>query len=152
MPRRGLKKPILLIGLLLLLALFGVVVLCFTVGSCDGDSRAANDARKLPPQRLEKLFADMERLRALPDPSGSEHWGLESAAEFPPEFRDLDCLAIRSKGDAPLIRLRGCFDHHLDLRFHGIGEPDLGDHHAPGIFLNYGEVEDHDELLWSPPR
>ena len=119
---------------------------------CNAGSWKARKARSLPEERLEALYDAMKDLRStIPaDKSFSRSKYDLTGDQIPAEFQDLGCRVVRAGTDYPLIRLEGCFDHHLDLHFYGIGEPsDRGDH-SPRITMASGDSDRKEELLWRP--
>ena len=78
-------------------------------------------ARALSEQRLIELHAAMKmNMTSVPEDQRFIPRQF-SGDSIPKEFAFLKPALIRF-GDDPLIRLEGCMDHHLDMRFYGIGE------------------------------
>jgi hypothetical protein len=129
----------------------GFLWLITSFPDCSAGSKQARMARALSAARLQELHQAMIDLRAsLPEDERdyrTEFWG----DEIPAPFKGLDCALVRCDGDTTLIRLEGCMDHHLDMRFYGVGEPvEPGD--VPRITLVSGEFDRKEELLWHQPE
>ena len=137
------------VGLLLVVVVVGGFLwLLGSFPDCSAGSKQARMARDLPTDRLEELHQAMIDLRAsIPEDERDyreEFWG----DDIPAQFHGLDCALVRFGGDMPLIRLEGCMDHHLDMRFYGVGESTQFGDHSPRITLVSGEFDIREEVLW----
>ncbi|MCU7843569.1 MAG: hypothetical protein KZQ93_06980 [Candidatus Thiodiazotropha sp. (ex Monitilora ramsayi)] len=94
--------PVILVLLLMFL---------WDVPSCDEDSEAVAYARSLSPQRLEKLFRDMEMHSVREDLPIGGYQVQRNRDQIPDEFADLKVVKIRpAEGN---IMIEGCFDHYI---------------------------------------
>jgi hypothetical protein len=134
------------------LALFIVVMggfffLTTLLPDCSATSRQAKMARSLSEDRLAELHAVIASLVANV-PEGDRFSGRQfSGDSIPSVFMDLDPALVRV-GDDSIIRLEGCMDHHLDMRFYGVGESVEHGDHSPRIELVSGEFDLKTEVLW----
>ncbi|MBD5781528.1 hypothetical protein IEN85_18650 [Pelagicoccus sp. NFK12] len=137
------KRYISVIQALLIIALTS----CGDV-TCDEDSEAVASARALTPERLERLYAQMAE---LVEKVKKEEVYIEYSVYddgIPEEFEDIGAISIEPVRGIPSIRLDGCFDHHIDLLFVGIGiiEPSSSEKQ---ILLIWGEHSTAgEEVLW----
>jgi len=133
------------------LVMGGFFFLTTLLPDCSATSRQAKMARSLSEDRLAELHAAITSLVSnVPEEdrfSGRQF----SGDSIPSVFVDLDPALIRL-GDYPLIRLEGCMDHHLDMRFYGVGESVEHGDHSPRIELVSGEFDVKTEVLWRPTR
>ena len=121
--------------------------LIFTpVPNCDEGSEAVAYGRSLTQYSLQRLFIDMEAFsreshgapRDISTPPGDT---------LPPPFADIDAVFVRLRNQRLMIRLEGCFDHHVDLWFDGILEQDK---RPRQIVLSWGQFSHSGyEVLWS---
>lgn len=134
------------------LAVAGLIVLIWLFPNCDASSSQAKMARGLPPERLAELYRTMGELYgALPEDEKKYQQTL-FGEKVPKEFEGLKCDVVRVGGNYPgILRLEGCFDHYLDMKFYGIGEASTGDN-SPRITLQSGEFEILEEELWRPAK
>ncbi len=131
----------------IILVLLGVVALVRLSPDCSSTSRQADKARALSEDQFTKLHEAMTALvmsfpmedRIIPH----QYTG----KSIPRDFLDLSPVLIRL-GDSPLIRLEGCYDEHLDLRFFSVGEPDDVGDHSLRIVLVSGDYDMPKEILW----
>ena len=98
---------------LCLVVLPGLLAACDPL-PCDGDSAVAVATRELGQERLRKLAHDIDALW-LARPNSAQPVVYRSRDNMPPEFEELDVRMLRVHNDRAILRLRGCFDHHLDL-------------------------------------
>ena len=127
-----------------------LVLLLWSMPDCSASSKQAKKARALSPEQFQELHRVMTELRAsIPEEDRdyqNDLWG----DRIPPSLRGLDPAVVRVGGDHQVIRLEGCMDHFLDLRFYGLGEKpgvvekDL----SPRIVLVSGEFDRQEEVLW----
>jgi hypothetical protein len=131
----------------ILIGILGAAVLlngCFP--NCNEDSEAVAYARSLSPDRLEKLYYDMEQLsedESVPFSGFMRRDG----QDFPEPFRDLEVVKIQPRDEN--IMIEGCFDHYVYLHFEGFGE-EPGSGSARQIILSWGEWEPQagSQVLW----
>lgn len=137
------------------MTVLGVVVLLFVIllwlmPDCSASSKRAKKARALSPDQFRELHRVMTELRAsIPEEERdfqTDLWG----DRIPPSLRGLNPAVVRVGGDHQVIRLEGCMDHFLDLRFYGIGEKPgvVEEDLSPRIVLWSGEFERREEVLW----
>ena len=133
----------------ILAAIAAVCAWHFTI--CDGTSIASIKARKLSQDRLKLLHQQMADLCAAQADSPTDiPLGVSEKYPIPSQFSDINSVMIRPFGKAPIIRLKGCMDHHIDLVFPDLGDPATVIHPSPRIILRYGETEadQGEEVLW----
>jgi hypothetical protein len=125
----------------------GFFFLTTLLPDCSATSRQAKMARSLSEDRLAELHAVIASLVANV-PEGDRFSGRQfSGDSIPSVFMDLDPALVRV-GDDSIIRLEGCMDHHLDMRFYGVGESVEHGDHSPRIELVSGEFDLKTEVLW----
>ena len=136
----------LVLGTVLLVA---VLAFFWEVPYCGEDSAAVSYARSLPPERLKKLYRDMERYSQMEDIPIDGYYVGDDRQEIPEAFSDLKVRKIRPyEGN---IMVEGCFDHYIYLRFQGVGMS--AESEEKKIILNWGEHPPNTgtEVLWSEP-
>ena len=116
---------------------------------CGEDSEAVAYARSLSPDRLEKLYRDMEVYSQRNDIPIDGYQVGDERHKIPEAFSDLKVRRIRPREGN--IMVEGCFDHYIYLRFHGIGM--FAESEEKKIVLNWGEHPPHTgtEVLWAEP-
>jgi hypothetical protein len=130
--------------------LLGTGLLIFLLPDCSATSKQARMARSLSQERLGELHRAMTALwAAIPEEERDFARVHFSAGQIPKEFEGLNARLVRIRSDDSIIRLQGCMDHHLDLMFHGVGEP-ISQHEdpTPRITLGSGEFDRRVEVLW----
>ena len=135
-----------------LLILFSVgtcALLSKLVGDCSASSPKADKVRAISKSDFADMHAAMRELRkSKKDETG---FSMESFSEenIPSEFHALNCISITWDDYYCNARLEGCFDHHLDVVFHGTGESMEFQNGPPRIELVSGEHESRRvEVLW----
>jgi hypothetical protein len=122
---------------LLLIALLGLLGAC---GSCGSNEQAISFARELPPQRLAKLFHDVQAMPPLRPDQGQIIYGERSGV--PRIFADLHPQSVTIYPGMARIHLAGCVDDKVILLvqgFDGVG--------AKKVTLEPGEAKDP-VVLW----
>lgn len=132
----------------ILVFMFLYVVFLRVFPNCTASSKQAENARMLSQEQLADLHKAMKELReSITFEHELERHDLMEE-DIPELFRALlDPKLVRPGGYWPLVRLEGCFDHHLDLMFYGIGEPNE-DKVSPRIVLVSGEHDIVEEVLF----
>ena len=76
--------------------------------------------------------------------------GVSEKHPIPSQFSDINPVMIRPFGAAPIIRLKGCMDHHIDLVFPALGAQSTAIGPPPRIILRYGgtDADRGEEVLW----
>lgn len=136
--------------LLIALVLGGFFALRAFFPDCSATSQQAKMARSLSESRLAELHATISTMMArIPEKERILRRQF-SGDSIPPEFVDLRPALVRlgGLGGNPIVRLEGCMDHHLDMEFYGVGEPEEHGDHSPRIVLISGEWDIKEEVLW----
>jgi hypothetical protein len=130
----------------------GFALLIWAFPACDADSKQARMAKSLSRERLADLHRAMAALwSGLPKEDGEVAHIEIHHSKFPAVFDGLNAAFVRIDFGTSIIRLEGCMDHHLDLVFFGVGEPNSpGDDHSPRIELWSGDYNRKIEVLWRP--
>jgi hypothetical protein len=145
------RRPGCLVGSLLCGAV-GFALLLLMVPDCGADSKQARMAKALSQERLASLHHAMKQLwAAIPEQERGFASMKFSGEKIPREFGGLHARWVGIHHGSSIIRLQGCFDHHLDLVFHGVGEPTGPVVEPPRIDLRSGEhAMMRTETLWRP--
>ena len=98
---------------------------------CDEKSSEVSFARSIGKERLAKVFEDVKVLKS--------EGKILSGGLVPAQFSDLKIKTIRVHTNVHL-RLKGCFDHHIDLVVY--------DGEEQKIELRWGEHKPGKEVLW----
>ena len=134
----------------LLCGFLGMGLLILLHPDCSATSKQAKMVRSLPQERLGELHRAMTALWSAIPPAERDDADMEFfEGQIPNEFDGLNAKLVRIRWGDSIIRLEGCMDHHLDLMFHGVGEPILQDEDpAPRITLVSGENNPGVEVIW----
>lgn len=109
---------------------------------CEGDSAEAAAMRALDRDRLQQLALDIDALWSARSDS-EKHRVFRSRDNMPVEFKKLGIRMLRIHSDRATLRLKGCFDHHLDL---AVSRDEVG---VSQVALMYGEGPcTEKEILW----
>lgn len=144
------RRPGCLLGSILW-GIAGFLLLLIVFPNCEVTSRQARMARALSQERLAGMHLAMTKLWAtIPEDERNIASVSFSGEQIPKEFGGLNARFVRIRGGHSIIRLQGCFDHHQDLIFYGVGEPTTYGDHSPRIDLHSGEHDVTVETLWRP--
>lgn len=114
---------------------------------CSSHSIAAQKAKSLTPEGLDRLYQIMSALEKDNEIDFKE-WEGSRLSSLPEAIKKLQPRKVTLH--EPRITLAGCMDHFVIMWFHGLGSSE-SKLHDPGIRLQWGEHTDYGEMyLWKP--